>query len=55
MYRINNRFRWHLILRSQETEALQSLVTQCLVNQQLRKLTSGKIKITVDVDPMNLL
>jgi primosomal protein N' (replication factor Y) len=55
MYRINNRFRWHLILRSQETEAMQSLVTQCLANQQLRKLTTAKIKITVDVDPMNLL
>jgi primosomal protein N' (replication factor Y) len=55
MYRINNRFRWHLILRSQKTEALQSLVTQCLANQQLRKLTTGKIKVTVDVDPMNLL
>ncbi len=55
LYRINNRFRWHLILRSRETEALQSLVTQCLANQKLRKLTTGKIKITVDVDPMNLL
>ncbi|MDH5763621.1 MAG: primosomal protein N' [Nitrospinota bacterium] len=55
MYRINNRFRWHLILRSQKTEALQSLVTQCLANQQLRKLATGKIKITVDVDPMNML
>lgn len=55
MYRINNRYRWHLILRSQETAPLQSLVTQCLANQQLRKLTTGKIKITVDVDPMNLL
>jgi primosomal protein N' (replication factor Y) len=55
MYRINNRFRWHLILRSKEAAPLQSLVTQCLANQQLRKLTTGKIKITVDVDPMNLL
>jgi primosomal protein N' (replication factor Y) (superfamily II helicase) len=55
MYRINNRFRWHLILRSQEKAPLQALVTQCLANQQLRKLTTGKIKITVDVDPMNLL
>ena len=55
MYRINNRFRWHLILRSQESAPLQSLVSQCLANQQLRKLTTGKIKITVDVDPMNLL
>ncbi len=55
LYRINNRFRWHLILRSRETAALQSLVTQCLANRQLRKLTTGKIKITVDVDPMNLL
>jgi primosomal protein N' (replication factor Y) len=55
MYRINNRFRWHLILRSHEAAPLQSLVTQCLASQQLRKLTTGKIKITVDVDPMNLL
>ena len=55
MYRINNRYRWHLILRSQETGPMQSLVTQCLANQQLRKLASSKIKITVDVDPMNLL
>ena len=55
MYRINNRYRWHLILRSQEKEPLQALVTQCLANQQLRKLTSRKTKITVDVDPMNLL
>ena len=55
LYRINNRYRWHLILRSRETAHLQALVTQCLDNQQLRKLTSGKTKITVDVDPMNLL
>lgn len=55
MYRINNRFRWHLILRSKDTERLQSLVARCLDNQQLRKLASGKTRITVDVDPMNLL
>ena len=55
LYRINNRYRWHLILRSRETAPLQSLVTLCLANRQLRKLTTRKIKITVDVDPMNLL
>ena len=55
MYRINNRFRWHLILRSKDTDALQGLVNQCLAQAQLRKITSGKTKITVDVDPMNLL
>ncbi len=55
LYRINDRYRWHLILRSKDTERLQSLVARCLDNQQLKKLTSGKIKVTVDVDPMNLL
>ncbi len=55
LYRINNRYRWHLILRSRETASLQSLITLCLANQQLRKLATNKIKITVDVDPMNLL
>lgn len=55
MYRINNRFRWHLILRAADPKPLQTLVTQCLANPQLKKLASGKVKITVDVDPMNLL
>ncbi len=55
LYRINNRFRWHLILRSKETAPMQALLARCLENQQLKKFATGKVKITVDVDPMNLL
>lgn len=55
LYRINEKFRWHLILRSREGQALLSLVSRCPEIESLKKSAAGKVKLTIDVDPVNLL
>jgi len=55
VYRINEKFRWHLILRSREGRALRSLVGRCPEIEALKKSAAGKVKLTIDVDPVNLL
>lgn len=55
VYRVNEKFRWHLILRSRDGGVLQSIVRECLAIESLKKSAAGKIKLTIDVDPVNLL
>lgn len=55
LYLINNRFRWRLLLRSSRAGALQEVLSQCgdfLGNQ---KFNRAKAKLTIDVDPVNML
>lgn len=53
LYRINNRFRWHIVIRSKTIQALQSLLKECSALRPQR--SPGNVKITLDVDPMDLL
>ncbi len=55
LYQIQNKFRWHLILRSQNMQALQGLLVSCRELNDLKSASGGKIKIAIDVDPFNLL
>ena len=55
LYQINNRFRWHFILRSRESKSLRSFLHQSQTLQELRPPKSGKTRLTIDVDPVNLL
>jgi len=53
LYRIKNKYRWHLILRAREVRTLQSVL------KQVRDLPEWKqvrnFKLIIDVDPVNML
>ncbi len=55
LYQIQNKFRWHVILRGQNMQALQGILANCQELNDLKSTSGGKIKIAIDVDPFNLL
>ena len=55
LYQIQNKFRWHLILRGQSMNALQGILANCQELNELKSASRGKIKLSIDVDPFNLL
>jgi primosomal protein N' len=55
LYRINNRFRRHLILRAEDHRHLQSVARHLRELAELKKTTNARIKWNLDVDPVNLL
>lgn len=55
LYRINNKFRWHIILRAREVHPLQSLLHQCRELPELQRTQPGGVRVSIDVDPVNLL
>jgi primosomal protein N' (replication factor Y) (superfamily II helicase) len=55
LYQIQDKFRWHLIIRSQSMQALQKILTNCQELNELKSASREKIKLSIDVDPFNLL
>jgi len=55
LYMINNRFRWHLILRAIGTSELQNVLDKYEELNEIKKLIPAKAKVTIDVDPINML
>jgi primosomal protein N' (replication factor Y) len=55
LYQIKNKFRWHIILRSERAGFLQTIVSQFLAAQESSGLSNAKIKISLDVDPVNIM
>ena len=55
LYQIQNKFRWHLILRGQSMHTLQGILSGSRELNELKSASSGKFKLSIDVDPFNLL
>jgi primosomal protein N' (replication factor Y) len=55
LYRIKNRFRWHIILRSHRWSSLSEVVRRFSDGPMTRLARAGKVKISLDMDPVNLL
>ena len=55
LYQIQNKFRWHLILRGQSMQALQNILSDNKEFHELKSTSAGKVKLSIDVDPFNLL
>ena len=53
LYQIQNKFRWHLILRGGSMKQLQNILLKC--SQLNESKARDKVKLTIDVDPLNLL
>ena len=55
LYRLKDQYRRHLILRAPHSETLQDFLKDCRdILEPLRSSTS-KTKLTLEVDPMNML
>ncbi len=55
LYRIKNKYRWHILLRAQSAKTLQFLLKRLNDVQELKTAFTGKAKWSIDVDPVNLL
>jgi primosomal protein N' (replication factor Y) (superfamily II helicase) len=55
LYQINNRFRRHLILRSYDHRKLHSVLSHLYETPEVKKSSNSKIKLTLDIDPINLM
>ncbi|MGV7220991.1 MAG: primosomal protein N' [Nitrospinales bacterium] len=55
LYMINNRYRWHIILRAKGANELQNVLSQCGELNENKKNIPAKTKVTIDVDPINML
>lgn len=55
LYRINDKFRHHIILRSGEVHSLQNILKQCSETPEWQQFSSARLKLTIDVDPVNLM
>ena len=53
LYRLQNKFRWHLLLRGENMKQMQNILLKC--HQLNDSKAREKVKITIDVDPLNLL
>jgi primosomal protein N' (replication factor Y) len=55
LYQINNRFRRHLILRSYDYRKLHSVLRRLYETPEIKKFSNSKVKLILDVDPVNLM
>ena len=55
LYQINNRFRRHLILRSYDYRKLHSVLHRLYKTPEIKKFSNSKVKLILDVDPVNLM
>jgi primosomal protein N' (replication factor Y) len=55
LYRLNNKFRWHIILRSASVRSLRAVLENIRDLTEWKPGSKGKVKLSIDVDPVNLL
>ena len=55
LYRLNNKFRWHIILRSASVRSLRAVLENIRDLTEWKPGSNGKVKLSIDVDPVNLL
>jgi len=53
LYQIKKKFRWHILLRAKTAGALHTVLDQLKNLKEFKP--PGKVKISIDVDPLNLL
>ena len=55
LYQIKNKYRWHILLRAKSAGTLRSVLDQAKNLKEFKSPFKGKVKISIDVDPLNLL
>ncbi len=55
MSKIENRYRWRLLLRAPNSQTLSALLRTARKSEAFQNLLKTRVKFSVDVDPINLL
>ncbi len=55
LYRIKNKFRWHILLRAARVQELMNVLNRLPAQQEFKPLLTRGTKLSIDVDPVNLL
>jgi len=55
LYQIKNKYRWHILLRAKRARTIHSVLDQVKNLKEFKSPFKGKVKISIDVDPLNLL
>ena len=55
LYQIKKKFRWHILLRAKRAATIRSILDQVKNLKEFKSPYKGKVKISIDVDPLNLL
>jgi primosomal protein N' (replication factor Y) len=55
LYQIKNKYRWHILLRAMRAGTLRAVLDQAVTLKEFKSPFKGKVKISIDVDPINIL
>ncbi|MCF8721485.1 primosomal protein N' [Nitrospina gracilis] len=55
LYRLHDQFRWHFIFRTRDADVLQSVLKKVKRLDSVAKPPGTQCKVTLDVDPVNML
>ena len=55
LYQIKKKYRWHILLRAKKSRTLLSVLDQIKHLKEFKSPFKGKVKVSIDVDPLNLL
>ena len=53
--KLNNRYRWHLLLKAAAAKRLHEVIESGLDAMKQASIPRNGVRLTVDVDPVNLL
>ncbi len=55
LYQIKKKYRWHILLRAKKAGTLLAVLDQIVTLKEFKAPFKGKVKISIDVDPINIL
>ncbi len=55
LYQIKKKYRWHIILRSMGSGTLKTALDRVATLKEFKSPFKGKVRISIDVDPINIL
>jgi len=55
IYKMRNKYRWHIILKSRKIQSLRKMVYKVMGEMKSSSMLKGGIKVDIDVDPLYLM
>lgn len=55
LYQIKKKYRWHILLKAMRAGALLAVLDQVVTLKEYKSPFKGKVKISIDMDPINIL
>ena len=55
LYQVKKKYRWHILLRAKKAGTLLTVLGQVMTLREFKSPFKGKVKISIDMDPINIL